>query len=66
MRSDIWIRKENEETWRELESKSEFVNTALLKHATGSERITETRMSRRNVSFCEHGAAKGLCKKGCK
>lgn len=73
MNSTVYIRKENEETWKAVENKSEWLNERLdHKTLVVSDRLVESELPHdmqkviKDMSFCKHGVVKGFCKKGCK
>lgn len=77
MRTNIYIRKDNEDTWDAIDNKSEWVNERLDKPAIdiavsnlpkeAYELQVAPIITKRNedMKFCKHNAVVGFCKKGC-
>lgn len=71
----IWIREENEETWKSLVNRSEWVNWHLTEKRTAGEASELPKATIKVEGFkplkakdlCPHYQPKGLCLvKGCK
>lgn len=73
MQTTIYIRKENEDKWKEIKDKSLFVNIALSELDEPDKDPMPTPPTKKplpkipgvSVGFCKHNYAKGMCKFGC-
>ena len=66
MHANIWIRKENEETWKSIQDKSDWLNKHLS--AEGPPRVQPVKLPRGprvnplDDLMCKHGFDPRLCK----
>lgn len=72
MRTNIYIRKEDEQRWAGIEDKPQFIHNAIthaadqIKVIRNSYDVTEALLKKDpTIKVCQHSYAIGLCKYGC-